>query len=227
MPSPRALLLDFYGTLVYEDTEVVDSICHQVSLSAPEAGPTEVARTWWSAFAALTSASHGPAFRPQRALAQVSLAETVRSCQSAADPVPLLDAQFAYWQQPQIYPDTRELLAAPLPACVASNIDRDDLAAALAFHGLADRFTHAVTSQDARSYKPRPEMFTTALGLLGLAPHEVIHVGDSLTSDVAGAASLGIPVAWVNRTRRPAPQAGPRPTYEVRNLSDLLALLGG
>jgi 2-haloacid dehalogenase/putative hydrolase of the HAD superfamily len=71
-----------------------------------------------------------------------------------------------------------------------SNIDRADLDAALAHHELAGYFTHLVTSQDARAYKPRPEMFTTALGLLRLGPHEVIHVGDSLTSDVAGAAAL-------------------------------------
>ena len=70
-------------------------------------------------------------------------------------------------------------------------------------------------------------MFTTALGLLGLGPHEVIHVGDSLTSDVAGAVRLGMPAAWVNRQRRPAPEAGPRPTYEVADFGELLVLLDG
>jgi 2-haloacid dehalogenase/putative hydrolase of the HAD superfamily len=108
-----------------------------------------------------------------------------------------------------------------------SNIDRADLDAALARHGLGGCFTHLVTSQDAHTYKPRPEMFSTALGLLGLGPREVVHVGGSLTGDVAGAARLGIPVAWVNRQGRPAPEAGPRPTYEVADLGELLALLDG
>jgi 2-haloalkanoic acid dehalogenase type II len=227
MPRPRALLLDFYGTLVHEDTTVIQAICREVSRSAPAASPAEVARTWSSAFSALTAASYGPGFRPQRDLARMSLTDTLHYHHSTADPDSLLEAQFAYWQRPQIHADTQELLATMIPACVVSNIDRADLAAALAHHELTGRFTHLVTSQDARAYKPRPEMFTTALRLLGLGPHEVVHVGDSLTSDVAGAARLGIPVAWVSRQRRPAPQAGPRPTYEVADLGELLVLLDG
>ncbi len=154
MARPRALLLDFYGTLVHEDTTVVQAICREVSRSAPAASPGEVARTWSSAFAALTAASHGPGFRLQRDLALVSLADTVRYHQSAADPGSLLEAQFAYWRCPQIHPGARELLACALPACAVSNIDRADLDAALAHHGLGGCFTHVVTSQDARAYKP-------------------------------------------------------------------------
>lgn len=227
MARPRALLLDFYGTLVHEDTDVIRAICREVSRDAPAASMGLVARTWSSAFAALTAASHGTGFRLQRELARVSLAHTVRYHQSAADPDRLVEAQFAYWQRPQIYPGTRELLAVTLPVCAVSNIDRADLEAALACHELAGSFTHLVTSQDARAYKPRPEIFTAALGLLGLGPDEVLHVGDSLTSDIIGAARLGMPVAWVNRQRRPAPAAGPRPTYEVAGLGEVLALLDG
>jgi FMN phosphatase YigB (HAD superfamily) len=49
-------------------------------------------------------------------------------------------------------------------------------------------------------------MFTTAFGLLGLGPHEVIHVGDALTSDVAGAARLGMPVSGSTATGVPHPK---------------------
>ena len=124
------------------------------------------------------------------------------------------EAQFAYWQRPQIHPGARELLATTVPACAVSNIDRTDLDAALTHHELAGYFTHLVTSQDARAYKPRPELFTTALGLLGLGPHEVIHVGDSLASDVAGstpwhAGGLGQPPK-ASRTRS-------RPEADIRS----------
>ena len=72
-----------------------------------------------------------------------------------------------------------------------------------------------------------PESPGSLLPTIRLGPHEVIHVGDSLTSDVAGAACLGMPVACVNRQGRPAPAAGPRPTYEVADLGELLVLLDG
>jgi 2-haloacid dehalogenase/putative hydrolase of the HAD superfamily len=72
------LLLDFYGTLVHEDTAVIQAICREVSRNVPAASAGEVARTWSSAFAALTAASHGTGFRLQRALARMSLTGTVR-----------------------------------------------------------------------------------------------------------------------------------------------------
>ena len=34
---------------------------------------------------------------------------------------------------------------------------------------------------------------------LGVKEHEVLHVGDSLKADVAGAADLGIPTVWITR----------------------------
>ena len=140
MPRCRALLLDFYGTLVDEDTDVIEAICQEVCRNAQAASPAEVARTWSSIFRELTSVSLGTAFRLQRDLAQMSLAATVSRYHSTADPDALLEAQFSYWQRPRIQPDTQELLATTLPACLVSNIDRADLVAALAHHGLARRF---------------------------------------------------------------------------------------
>lgn len=62
-----------------------------------------------------------------------------------------------------------------------------------------------VTSEDARSYKPRPEIFLRALELMDVKPEEVLHVGDSLSSDVAGAKRLGIKTCWLNRNRKNNP----------------------
>jgi len=62
------------------------------------------------------------------------------------------------------------------------------------------------TSEDARAYKPRRELFDLALGETGLRPEEVIHIGDSLSSDVGGAASAGIRALWLNRSGKAAPE---------------------
>jgi 2-haloacid dehalogenase/putative hydrolase of the HAD superfamily len=81
-----------------------------------------------------------------------------------------------------------------------------------------------VTSEAVCSYKPRPEIFLAALDQLRLPAANVLHVGDSLTSDVAGANVLGIPVAWVNRRARPRP---PHLLieHEISDLRDLLPVL--
>ncbi len=63
-----------------------------------------------------------------------------------------------------------------------------------------------------------------ALASLGMGTHEVLHVRDSMTSDVAGAAVLGIPVAWVNREGKAAP-IGSGPDHEVAELAELARLI--
>lgn len=75
-------------------------------------------------------------------------------------------------------------------------------------------FYGTLAQEDARSYKPRRELFDLALRRTGLQPGEVWHIGDSFSSDVRGAAAVGIPAVWLNRRGKPAP--GPLP---VRPLS--------
>ena len=46
---------------------------------------------------------------------------------------------------------------------------------------------YRVTSESVRAYKPHPEPFEAALELLGVDRSRLLHVGDSLGSDVRGA----------------------------------------
>jgi 2-haloacid dehalogenase/putative hydrolase of the HAD superfamily len=68
-------------------------------------------------------------------------------------------------------------------------------------------------------------MFNKALSLLGLNSQEVLHIGDSLSSDVAGAKLAGIPVLWVNRNNKPIPQGIPKPDFICQDLTGLQNIL--
>ena len=85
----------------------------------------------------------------------------------------------------------------PLPIYIVSNIDTIDVLKAIDFHQLSP--TGIFTSEDAKAYKPRKEIFELALKSTGLHADEVIHIGDSLSSDVKGASSVGIKAIWLNR----------------------------
>ncbi|WP_311764986.1 HAD family hydrolase [Paenibacillus agricola] len=52
----------------------------------------------------------------------------------------------------------------------------------------------------------------------------MIHIGDSLTSDVGGALNLGIKVIWLNRLNKPIPEHI-QPDYICKNLKEATALL--
>jgi FMN phosphatase YigB (HAD superfamily) len=54
----------------------------------------------------------------------------------------------------------------------------------------------------------------------------VIHVGDSLHSDVGGALAAGIRSGWVNRSHRIHDIGTHEPDYEFEDLTGLAALVG-
>lgn len=64
--------------------------------------------------------------------------------------------------------------------------------------GLADYFQFTLRAgPDGRS-KPYGDMFYNAARQLGVAPGELLHVGDDLTTDVAGAVRAGVQACWIN-----------------------------
>jgi HAD superfamily hydrolase (TIGR01549 family) len=71
--------------------------------------------------------------------------------------------------------------------------------------GLADRFDVLVTSEEAGSAKPDPEIFAMALDRLGLARDEALMIGDSWPADILGARAAGLVAVWFNRRRLPSP----------------------
>lgn len=95
---------------------------------------------------------------------------------------------------------------------------------------LLAHFDPVVISEDVGIRKPRAEIFEAVLSPLGLAPGEVLHVGDSLSADVAGAAALGLRTAWLTR-RVPDPETalreydGPKPDHVIADLAELELLL--
>ena len=222
---PRAILLDFYGTVVEEDDAVVDQICTKISRASPsEATAKEIASYWGHAFRQSCFESAGATFRSQRELARLSLQSVVRHFEVDLDTEALNQIQFEYWPRPTIYPESREVLVGcKVPICVVSNIDNADLRSALDHNDL--RFDWVLTSEDCRAYKPRGEMFKKALSLLDLPAGEVLHVGDSFSSDVRGAKSQGIPVLWINRRRKQVPAGEDHPDYTAANLRGLLKVL--
>ncbi len=72
--------------------------------------------------------------------------------------------------------------------------------------------------------KPDPWMFEVACKRVGCQAAELLHVGDSLTSDVQGANAVGARSVWLNREGVPN-ETGIVPDFEVRALSEMPQLL--
>lgn len=78
-----------------------------------------------------------------------------------------------------------------------------------------------VTSEQAKYSKPRKEIFLYALEKTGFKPEEVIHIGDSLESDVRCPGEAGIKSIWLNREAKAVPDG----VTGVESLLDALEVL--
>lgn len=219
----KALLLDFYGTLVKDDGSLVARIISQVGALSPLPDATAgVRRKWYQLMGSMCNDAHGECFLTQRHIEVASLQMVLDEFKVNLDAGELCADVFAYLANPEPYDDVEPFLKAlGLPICIVSNIDTADIHSAM--HHIGWTFPAIVTSEGCRAYKPRAEMFTTALTLLDMGAHDVLHVGDSPSADVRGAQGCGIDVAWLNRYKRPLPDQPP--TYNVTCFNDLAQYL--
>ncbi|MCY4651944.1 MAG: HAD-IA family hydrolase, partial [Dehalococcoidia bacterium] len=67
--------------------------------------------------------------------------------------------------------------------------------------GLTPYLDFAVTSGEVGVEKPHPPIFEEALRRSGATPEDTIHVGDQLSSDIAGAMNAGIGPVLIDRDR--------------------------
>lgn len=87
--------------------------------------------------------------------------------------------------------------------------------------GIAELFDVVAWSSDIGVCKPCPDIFEYALRAFGGVPRErIVHVGDSLMSDVAGARRVGIGAVWINADPVPVLEAV-RPDLVIADLQAL------
>lgn len=221
------VFMDMYGTITTGDRAAVEETCRiiiadtGISLSAHE-----LSITWGERFFHAMDFANAGDFMKLIDVEARTLRETMINLGVELDPHPYVARLSAYWQAPPLQPEIQQFLAVfRKPICIVSNADRVDVDAALARHNI--QVDGVVTSEDARSYKPDRKIFEDALQLTGWRRDRVIHVGDSLHSDVGGALVAGLHSGWVNRIHRIHDIGNHEPEYEFADLMGLHALVEG
>lgn len=87
-------------------------------------------------------------------------------------------------------------------------------------------FEDLVISEEVGVSKPAGGFFAEVFARMGGPERaEVLVVGDSLSSDIAGGASYGVDTCWFN-PGRVENASGIRPTYEIASLPELRGVVG-
>jgi putative hydrolase of the HAD superfamily len=161
-------------------------------------------------------------FTRQRLLALERMFEDAGDDVALAQPA--FDAFFAARCEVEHYADSLEALdrlAARVPLAALSNGNAD-----LERIGLMHVFKFQLGAREHGRAKPDASIFHAACERLGVAPGEVLHVGDDIEMDVVGAHRAGLRACWINRagddgTRRAWPHSALEPDLEVPSLAAL------
>lgn len=225
MSGLDGVFLDFYGTVVGGDRRAVEGVCQTViDDHGLDIDAAALAVEWGRYYFAAIEAVNGGPFMLLSDIERDTLVETLQPLIGrAVDVEPYIDRLNRYLVEPPLFEEARRVFQAMrLPVCIVSNADERELRAAVAHHGL--RFHEIVTSESARSYKPQLRIFEAALQQTGWSADRVIHVGDSLHSDIEGAHNAGIRAAWVSRADRISDIGADTPDFTWSDLTPLITL---
>ena len=111
-------------------------------------------------------------------------------------------------------------LASKYPLTIISNGFNEVQHYKFAHSGLQDCFAYTLISDEIGINKPNRELFCIALEKNGVQADEAIMIGDSYTSDIAGAKAAGIDQIWIHRG-----ETDESATYIVPQLKDVLDIL--
>jgi putative hydrolase of the HAD superfamily len=129
----------------------------------------------------------------------------------------------------RLFDDVQEIFAlvrkAGVPLALITNGASDTQRDKLRALGIQHWFDAVVVSGEVGIAKPDISVFRLALNKLAVECEMVWHVGDSLTTDVAGAKAADLTAVWLNRSGRVRREGDPEPNIEIRSLSNLVALL--
>jgi putative hydrolase of the HAD superfamily len=92
--------------------------------------------------------------------------------------------------------------------------------------GIADRLDVALFSSEVGVRKPHPEIFEQALSALGVRAEQALFVGDSLATDIGGAAALGMRTCQALWFRADDDPEVPAPEFQAFTQMDVLTVVG-
>ncbi len=136
---------------------------------------------------------------------------------------PAFEVFFAERQRVQFFEDALpalEFLSSRFPVVALSNGNAD-----VQRVGIGRHFCAAFSSRTLGVGKPDPRMFHVGARAAGVAPGEVLHIGDDVHLDGVGALNAGMQMAWVNRDGHAWEPVSHTPhvtVAELRSLCDLL-----
>jgi 2-haloacid dehalogenase len=126
---------------------------------------------------------------------------------------------------PEVKDTLARLKASGLKTAILSNGSPAMLRAIVEHNDIDDLIDGVFSVEDVGVYKPHPKVYSLAAERLGLDRH-AISFQSANAWDAYAASAFGMRVVWCNRYGQRPERLPGKPDFEVKTLSELLAIVG-
>lgn len=216
----KAVFVDYTGTIVKEEGPDIQEVISRTYRNSDIESPQAMVSYWWKLLNEYEEKSCGSSYISEDDIVDELLNICKRELHLEENLKELHAAFQRFWMYAPAYEDTKEFFeSCPLPVYIISNNAGKYIEESMKDKGLHP--AGIISSDMARAYKPHRAVFEKALEVSGCRADEVIHIGDSVSSDVEGAIAAGIRPVLIDREGTKAVEGVPA----VKSLTEVLPLL--
>lgn len=198
MKKIKAIFLDYTGTITEENCPAVQEVVIRCYKNSIVKSPGEMLTYWWTNLKRMEEESYGEQYVTEDELVDTLLKQCREEIELKDNLNELHQLFQNFWMYSPVYEDAKEFFKnCKLPIYIVTNNGAEYVQECMRVNNLHP--AGIICGDMVRAYKPHKELFQKALEISGCSGTEVLHIGDSLSSDVKGALSAGITPIYLNR----------------------------
>ena len=187
----KAVFMDYTGTLIQEKGKDLEEVVFRIWKNSCLKTAEETVRYWWSLIKIMEEKSFADDFLTEDEIVDCLLQKLHQEVGLQDDFSELHRLIQRFWIYAPLFDDVKDFFAqCPLPIYIITNNGVCYVEECLKYNHL--QVAGTISGEMVRAYKPHKEVFTYALQKSGCTADEVVHIGDSVVSDVNGASAAGI-----------------------------------
>ncbi len=194
----KAVFLDYTGTIIKEGGKDMEEVVMRICKNSDLHEPKEVIAFLWNLIKNYEKKSYGDAYITEDEIVDRALQDCVEKINLKENLEELHTLIQKFWIYAPAFEDAKEFFKrCTLPIYVITNNGVQYVEKGMIHKGLKP--AGIISADMAGAYKPHKELFEKALEVSGYEKNQVIHIGDSVSSDVEGARAAGICPVLLNR----------------------------
>lgn len=176
----------------------VEELIYRVCKNSSMKDPHEFIKYWWGMIKECEDSFEGTSYVTEDEIVDMLLERCVKEIHLQEDLAELHILCQRFWMYAPFYDDVKDFFEkCPYDIYVISNNGEKYIAEAMKVNHISP--AGIITADMVKAHKPHPTLFKKALEVSGCTVDEVVHIGDSITSDVNGAKAVGIKPILLDR----------------------------